>query len=36
MVNIKEIYKFDLGVKGLHMEKKKKICERERSLIMRS
>ena len=29
MVNIKEIYKFDLGVTGLHM-KKKKICEREK------
>lgn len=28
MVNIKEIYKFDLRVTGLHM--KKKICERER------
>ena len=31
MVNIKEIYKFDLGVTGLHM-KKKKICEREREV----
>ena len=30
MVNIKEIYKFDLGVKGLHMKKKKNsVRERE-------
>ena len=31
MVNIKEIYKFDLGVKGLHMKKKKNnLWEREK------
>ena len=30
MVNIKEIYKFDLGVTGLHMKKKKYAREREK------
>lgn len=31
MVNIKEIYKFDLRVTGLHMKKKKKsVREREK------
>ena len=29
MVYIKEIYKFDLGVTGLHMKKKKSVRERE-------
>ena len=32
MVNIKEIYKFDLGVTGLHMKKKKKKSVREREV----
>ena len=30
MVNIKENYKFDLRVTGLHMKKKKSVREREK------